>query len=441
MLEKTFCSSPWFHIRIDSGGNYLPCRWAAWSEINTPKHNNISNTSLIGYMNSEVMNAVRTKMLNAVPMKLCDYCYNDEKNNRVSGRQKQLLKSVITLDQFQNTLCASPHYEDFRYSDINYGRTQTTPVDLQIEIGNTCNSACIMCAPKHSSKLVKDYEKLHHLDQTLFPIYQIGKNWTDDKKLIEKFVREIGELNNIKYIHFLGGETLYIKSFYDICNQLIKTGQSKTISLGTTTNCTVANADLENIIRNFQHVHLGLSVESFHKVNDYVRYPGDINDITRNINTFLKLREETDLHLALRITPNILTIYHIDTVFEFMLENKITAESCNFLQDPKCLRIEYLPIDLVNDIRSKIDLIINKYNLKETNQTIINERRKDLIDPVINQLIFEYKHLLDKLVEPDDADSQRKDLIKFLKSFESIRKNNILTYLPEYEEFLRSYGY
>ena len=441
MLEKTFCSSPWFHIRIDTAGNYLPCRWAAWSEINTPKVNTVSNTSLLGYMNSDVMTETRIKMLNAVPMKLCDYCYNDEENNKVSGRQKQLLKSAITLEKFQNTLCASPHYENFKYSDINQGWTNTTPVDLQIEIGNTCNGACIMCAPKHSSRLVKDYQKLNQLDQTLFPIYQVGKNWTDDERLVEKFVNEIGQLDNIKYLHFLGGETLYIKSFYDICNQLIKTGQSKTINLGTTTNCTVANADLENIIRNFKHVHLGLSIESFHGINDYVRYPGDINDITDNIHAFLKLREETDLHLTLRITPSILTIYHIDTVFEFMLENKITAESCFFLQDPKCLRIEYLPSNLIDTIKSKIDAIIDKYDLKESNQTILNIRRDDLIDQVIGQMIFEYKHLLENLVTPDDAELQRKDLVKFLKSFESIRNNSILTYLPEYEKFLRSYGY
>lgn len=441
MFKDTFCSSPWFHIRIDTVGDYLPCRWTSWSETNKPKKYNIANTSLSDYMNSDVMRDIRVKMLNAVPLKICDYCYNDEKLKRISGRQKQLLKSSIKIENFQKTLCASPHFDDFKFSNENHGATTRMPVDLQIELGNTCNSACVMCAPKFSSKLVADYKKLNQQDQNLFPLYQVGKNWTDNETLIDKFVSDLESIQNIRYIHFLGGETLYIKSFYEICNRLIATGQSKYISLGTTTNCTVANADLDYIIRNFQHVHLGLSIESFHSINDYVRYPGDISQITKNINKFLSLRANTGIHLALRITPNILTIYHIDSVFRFMIENQITAEICNILQDPKCLRIENLPRDLISEAKHKIELIIEEFKLTQYPDVIINERRDDLVNPVISRLIFEYKNLLDNIVEPDDVDKQRRDLVKFLKAFESIRDNCILDYLPEYEKFLRSYGY
>jgi N-glycosylase/DNA lyase len=72
---------------------------------------------------------------------------------------------------------------------------------------------------------------------------------------------------------------------------------------------------------------------------------------------------------------------------------------------------------------------------------IVNRRREDMVDHVIADIIFEYKHFLETCTAPANLEEDRYNLVKFLKAFESNRNNNILNYLPEYEEFLRSYGY
>lgn len=438
MLKDTFCSSPWFHIRIDPQGNYLPCRWSSTYEISS---HNISNTTMVDYLNSPTMLSLRASMLDGQAPNICSACYYEDSNNKISGRQKQLLKSAITVNNFEKSFCSSPHWLLFEYSADRRGQTDHSPVDLQIDLGNTCNSACIMCSPTYSSKLATDYVKLNQIEPELFQKYPNLVNWSDDQKLVSKFVGEISQNPNIKYIHFLGGETLYLKSFYEICNQLIMSGYSKNINIGTTTNCTVYNAQLEKIIKEFKHVHLGLSIESFHMVNDYIRYPSDIDMIWDNIEKFLELRKQTGLHLSLRITPNILSIYHIDSVFEFMLDNKITAESCNILHEPSCLRIELLPDNLRQEIISKIDKLIAHYGLLDSGEIIVNRRRDDLVDPVINSIIFEYRNFLKTYQQPKMVEEDRYKLVKFLKSFELLRKNSILNYLPEYEEFFRTYGY
>lgn len=438
MLRDTFCSSPWFHVRIDPQGNYLPCRWNF--SFNESSHN-ISDTSLNEYINSDVMRFLRLDLLNGKDPSICRSCRYEDQHDKVSGRQRQLLKSAISIGNFEKTLCASPHWIQFEYSFNNQGLTKNSPMDLQIDLGNTCNSACIMCTPMYSSKLHSEYEKLYKLEPQLFNLPNKNNNWSDDSVLVDKFVQEVSDIPNVKYIHFLGGETLYLKSFYQICNQLIKHGVAKNISLGTTTNCTVSNAELEFIIGNFKHVHLGLSIESLHPINDYIRWPSKIDTILNNINKFILLREQTGLHLSLRITPNIFSIYHIDTVFEFMIENSIIAESCNILQEPSCLRLELLPKEIIGKILAKINNLIDKHGLIPNNQTIINRRRDDLINPVIVDVIFEYKHLLETYQIPENLEDDRYNLIKFIKAFESLHNNNILDYLPEYEEFLRSYSY
>lgn len=438
MLKDIFCSSPWFHIRINPAGNYLPCRWDF--SFNKSSHN-ISNTSLTEYINSDIMRSLRLDLLNGKDTSTCRSCRYEDQQDKVSGRRRQLLKSAISVDNFEKTLCASPHWSQFEYSLNNQGYTKNLPIDLQIDLGNTCNSACIMCTPMYSSKLYSEYEKLQKLESRLFNLPNKIINWTDDSMLVDKFVQEICDIPNVKYIHFLGGETLYLKSFYQICNRLIEHGVAKNISLGTTTNCTVSNAELEFIIENFKHVHLGLSIESIHPVNDYIRWPSKIDEILNNINKFILLREQTGLHLSLRITPNIFSIYHIDTIFEFMIKNSMTAESCNILQEPSCLRLELLPKEIIEKILTKINNLIDKHGLIPNTQTTINRRREDLINPVIADIIFEYKHLLATYQAPENIEDDRYNLIKFIKAFESLHNNKILDYLPEYEEFLRSYGY
>lgn len=437
-LKDNFCSSPWFHIRINPEGNYVPCRW---DFSLAPSQHNVRNTSLFEYMNSDIMRNLRLNFLNGQSHSTCKSCKYDEQNSKVNGRQRQLLKSVITVDNFEKTFCASPHWDWFDYSYNNEGHTDKLPVDLQIDLGNTCNSACIMCYPIYSSKITTDYKKLHKIEPLLFSNPTAINNWTDDPILVDKFVDELTKISNIKYIHFLGGETLYLKSFYTICNKLIERDIAKNVSIGTTTNCTVYTPELEHIIKNFKHVHLGLSVEAIHPVNDYIRWPSQINSVVDIIKKFMGLREITNLHLSLRITPSILTIGHIDMLVEFMIQNSIIAESCNLLQDPSCLRIELLPKKLVDHVIDKINNIIEKYQLIKPAQSLVNRRNDNIKNQVIADVVFEYKHLLENMVEPEDVENQRHDTVKFIKAFESIRNNNILDYLPEYEEFLRSYGY
>jgi hypothetical protein len=442
LLRDNFCSSPWFHIRIDPAGNYLPCRWGdQWEALANPTQCNINNTILSEYMNSDQMSQLRLQLLNGEVPKICKSCKYEEQHNKVNGRQRQLLKSAINLNTFEKSICASPHYTLFEHSLNNQGHTDYLPTDLQIDLGTTCNGACIMCSPKYSSKLAADYVKLNQIDPRLFVEVPSVKNWTDDPVLIERFINDISEIKNLKYIHFIGGETLYLKSFYTICNKLIELDLAKNISMGTTTNCSIYSDELEYIIKKFNHVHIGLSVECIHKLNDYVRWPAEIDTVVSNLEKFIALREQTGIHLSLRITPNVFTVFHLDTIFEFMIKHQITAESCDILREPTCLKIELLPKELAEIILTKINTIISKYQLIKSDQVIINRRSDSLVSPVISDVIFEYQRLLETYQAPTNVEEERHNLVKFVKAFESLRNNTILSYLPEYEEFLRSYGY
>lgn len=441
MLEDTFCSSPWYHIRINPQGYFIPCRWMPeWRPEDQTSEYHIKDYSIMNYFNSEVMRDVRIKKLNGEPDPRCHQCYEEDSAGKLSSRVKSLLKSAVTLEDFTKTMAVSPHYDLFKYSLENQGQSDYRPVDLQIDLGNACNSACIMCSPTYSSQLAKQYPTLNSISQDLFPLYPDNKNWTDDDELLEKFINELVGIPNLKYVHFLGGETLYLKSFYKICNKLIEKNLAKDIIVGTTTNATIYSDELANIIKSFKEFHLGVSIETVTDLNDYVRYPSKISEVLSTLDKFIKLRKDTGLYLSLRITPNVLTMYHIDSLFEYMLEKGLTAESCNIITYPECLKIDLLPNDIREEIIKNIKNLINKHDLKKT-KTIVNTRRADQINAVSINRVFEYLDILENLVEPHDLGKQRNDLVTFLKAFESMRGNNILNHLPRYEDFLRTHRY
>ena len=435
MLKDSFCSSPWFHLRLNYSGAYDVCRWTKPSPTS-----NISEHSVMEFYNSERMSELRSKLLNGESPQSCGACYYQDKFNKLSGRVRQLNKSAISLNDFELSLRSSPHYKHFEYSNNNQGLADYYPVDLQIDLGNVCNSACIMCEPAASSKLTVDYQKLHKINSTLFKNPAPYTSWTQNEALVTKFVDEITQIPNIKYIHFLGGETLFDETFYTICQALIDSGKSKNIVVGTTTNGTIYDDRVEKLIKQFKGFHLGISIESVSELNDYVRWPGKISTIKNNIEKFLNLRSQfLDLIISMRITPNVFTIYEFDQLAEYLIEHQVIAESCNILYDPDCLRMELLPDDIRQEIVVKLEKLIHKFNLDRSE--IVNVRRPDLTESVIGNVILEYHEFIKNYQQPDNVEELRYKLVDFLKSFESIRNNSILDYAPRYEDFLRHYGY
>lgn len=431
MLKDSFCSSPWFHIRLTYDGSYDVCRWSKHGATSF----NIRTTSLMQFYNSEPMRQLRKQLLAGEQPSVCEPCRYQDRFGKLSGRVRQLNKSAINLAEFPLTFRSSPHLPVFEYSNDNEGASSHFPTDLQIDLGNTCNSACIMCDPTASSRLVADYKKLTKLDSRLFAEPQPYRSWTEDPQAVDRFVQELQTFPYIRYIHFLGGETLYNQAFYDICEHLDGTN----LIVGTTTNGTIYDERIEQLIPRFKEFHLGISIESVTKLNDYIRYPGPTDQILANILKFVALRDRNPgLKLELRITPNLFTISELDRVFEFMIEHDIIAESCNILHQPRCLRMELMPEDIRQETVTKLQNIVDRLG-SYTPQ--VNTRRSDLSHEIIAQLANEYLEFVKTYTEPVDKAESLKELVVFLKSFESIRNNTILDHAPRYTDFLRRIGY
>ena len=428
-FSNNFCSSPWIHMRITNSGTYTYCRWAINDVTIVDATANIKNLSPLEYFNNN-MTSVRTSLLNGEALPGCGDCRVQEEHGKVSGRQRQLLKVGVMTDYFNQSLASSPYRPAFDYSLANQGGTQEYPVDWQIDLGNYCNSACIMCSPTSSSVLATEFKAIGLIDQ--LPV----SSWCNDPRLVEKFVADLIKIPNIKYIHFIGGETLITPGFKRILTALVNANLASNITIGFTTNLTVWDDSITDLLRKFAGINLGLSIEALDPINEYVRYPSKLANVSALLDRWVALGKELSWLIQLRITPTCLTVGSLPTIYEYAYNNGVSVESCNFIERPAFLRISVLPKEYRQQaINSLTEWLGDKV---ATDKQIINTRNPSLAK---EQIIQDAKSYINYLKNSIDESFRLPALVNYLMRLEANRGNSITNYLPHYEKLLRTHGY
>jgi len=422
-FKDSFCPSPWFHMRINNSGHYEYCRWATKQDRNNLP--DIQEQTPLHFF-QQGMSSIRQSLLNGELLDTCRECHQMEARGKVSGRQRQLLKTGIRLDDFTNTMLSSPWLEEFKKTE-----TTLTPQDWQIDLGNFCNSACIFCEPNSSSRLANEFKRIGIINEVP------QASWCENPIKFNFFLDSLRESKTTKYLHFIGGETLITPAFKRILETLVEENLHKKITVGFTTNLTVWDQTVVDLLTQFEQVNLGLSVECIHPLNDYVRYGSNIDQTLEIMEQWLDVAKNSNWLVQLRTTPTIFTMWHLATVYEYAYQRNISVESCNFLNDPAFMRPSVLPMSVRSQVIARLSDWINRYEHTPTEQ-IINTRHPAFAQQQIIQDACSY---VDYLQNQPDESERLPDLVNYIKLLESSRNNSILRYLPEYEELLRSAGY
>lgn len=421
-LKDQFCSSPWFHMRITNNGGFEYCRWADRKHIVDQK--NIATTHPLTFFQKD-MASIRQDMLEGKTVVACGDCKIMEQHSKISGRQKQLLKTGIDTDNFVKTAASSTFRTEFEQTDINL-----LPVDWQIDLGNHCNSACVFCKPDSSSRLAAEFYKIGFIDQ------MPARSWVEDPASVDKFISTLISTPNLAYLHFLGGETLITPGFRTMLQALIDAGLHSRVTIGLTTNLTVWDDDINQLLTQFREVNLGVSIETTDNVNDYVRWPSQINSVLSTLERWLALAKQHDWIMSLRITPTVLTASRVVPLYQFAVDHNLGIESCNFLNDPAFMRTSVLPMSYRRAAAEQLQNWIDTQAISTTK--IVNTRDLNHATAAAVQDAMSYLEYLKNA--PDESD-RLPALVQYLKKLEQSRSNSVLNYLPEYEQIFRSAGY
>jgi sulfatase maturation enzyme AslB (radical SAM superfamily) len=407
-------------MRINNVGHYEYCRWATRSLQAT----NIQDVLPQEFFQQH-MEPIRQQLLAGESPAGCVECAAMEQHQKISGRQRQLLKVGVRVEQFEKTLVSSPWFDTFTADTFNQ-----LPQDWQIDLGNYCNSACVFCSPSNSSRLAQEWQTIG-LIKNLPP-----NNWTDNQDLIERFVGTLSQSPHIRYLHFIGGETVITPAFKTILQALVRAGLNRTATIGFTTNLTVWDSQVIDLLKQFHGVNLGMSIESFDVVNDYVRWPGKLPMVLEILDKWQEVAQQHSWLMQLRTTPTLFTVGSLLSVYDYAWSRRISVESCNFLTEPAFMRPSVLPASYRQPIIDRMQSWLNQHSV--SGDTVINIR-----NPNVSQLqnYQDLQSYVNYLRDMPDESNRLPELIAFLKRIEAVRGNSILTYLPEYEELFRSAGY
>jgi organic radical activating enzyme len=246
---------------------------------------------------------------------------------------------------------------------------------LDVRFGNSCNLKCISCGPHSSSSLNEESKQM--LKQNIIPInhslYDAPENWYDIK--FDDYWRGLP----LKEVAIAGGEPMMIKHLPRFLETL-----DTNLTVRITTNGTIYNNKLFNILKRFDKVIMTVSMDAIGKRIEYIRYGTIWEEIERNTLIY-RDNFKTDISPCI----SILNAIYYDEILEWAVKNNIKIYD-NLLLYPDWLNIKNAPDNLKDQI---------KYFDSWKNQPADVNLHKKFIDNIAHFDSFRNIHIKDYLPE------------------------------------------
>jgi MoaA/NifB/PqqE/SkfB family radical SAM enzyme len=290
-----------------------------------------------------------------------------------------------------------------------------------------------MCGPWASSLIAKQKDNLQKISGKDVPHWMIGQaiETSISNSVRDKIFEIISKSNNLKRIHLYGGEPLLIDFHDELCEYLISTNRSKTISLTISSNLQVDLHRKLELYNHFNKIHLSISVDGIEDTYEYVRWPGKWEKLKRNIIEWASVAKH----------HNEVTSSHYNTTITFVLQNINIDNICNFLIEMQKLGVDnHILVERVwgTNLIEIIPTKIIEEEIEKLNKLLkVNESDVKFIDVINNA-----KNLLESCIEP----SKNLDRAKVIRFFEEqyqhdmAQNQNLFTTKPYFLELAKQFN-
>jgi organic radical activating enzyme len=393
--KNTFCILPWIHFYFNPQGKIMPCCVADEKfDFGTYTQGNID-------FNSSKIKEFRQSLIDNKEVPHCSTCYNQEKNNILSHREK----NNFSFNQYFND-SLSDVVLPFK---IRY---------LDIRLSNVCNMKCRMCSGKFSNKIANEDYKIWGISEHLH-----NSNFSNLDKVFLNLVSD--HLDHLDEIYFAGGEPLVNDIHYQILNFLLENDKIN-MNITYNTNFSILkykSHDIMNYWKKFKNVTVNASIDLIGKASSYVRHGAEYSTLENN---YFHLKKECP-HVNFKIS-SVLSIYNVFNLCTLQKHwiNNINL-SCkqlkfNILIDPSCMSLKCLPAEFKSSAIETINDHIEFLKGCEDSVELI----KSWQNAINFMLTDDHSHLLKEFFQSND----QRDVF---------RKQYFEDYFPEYKN-LRNYA-
>jgi organic radical activating enzyme len=294
------------------------------------------------------------------------------------------------------------------YTD-DEGNTDWQPSYWDLRFGNLCNLKCVMCHPASSSQWYEDYVLLNGNESfvdagTKINLKNINGrykdsgeyNWWDN---LDFWNRLRDKIPFLKQIYLVGGEPLLIEPHYDFLQTIVDSKRSKDVVLEYDTNLTSVQPRTLEIWKNFKKVWLRISLDDFGDQFNYVRYPANWNQITKNLEKIYC--DIPNLQVDFTVTWQVLTVYTVPNLLRFLSKFRNSNVSIRILSQPDYFDAAILPLNIKKEL-----ITLYQDFKKENNKINVNHLIKYLeTNPHENcQKVEEFLKIINKLDQIRNTD-------------------------------------
>jgi sulfatase maturation enzyme AslB (radical SAM superfamily) len=165
-----------------------------------------------------------------------------------------------------------------------------------------------MCNEDWSSAWVELSNKHGWNEDTKYKIEPINRD------LAQKLLDNI-DLSNLQTLWLKGGEPFLNKEVILVLEKLKQLNQLRNVHIMVTTNCTVINEPILELLEQAKNITFVCSIDGINDLNTWIRfapntqYTSDIDNITRTLKRFAKLKNLD--HLSLSCAVSVYNIFNL----------------------------------------------------------------------------------------------------------------------------------
>ncbi len=273
---------------------------------------------------------------------------------------------------------------------------------LEIGFSNLCNNRCRTCSSDLSTAWREDDIKLEKFLKFRYAKYYDIK--TSVKALTN---RDYSELDGLEYLKIVGGEPMLDANFKKFLRRLIDSRINRHCHLDIFTNVSYFPDDNTiELVNSFRTGRVHLSIDSYGKINEYIRFPSRWRSVEKSAIKWLALESDNvALDVQLEVTISIYSVLYLENLIDWWLRiraetgNKRNAVHFIFLFNPDLLSIINVSDIIKESFIEKIVLLRDKY--KDDKNIIFNiENLHSFISGVGKDKVKDflaYTYFLDKI--------------------------------------------
>lgn len=315
------CALPFSALEIVQSGSVRPCCRYNQSVGSIKTH------SADQVFRGPAMTLLRQQFRQGMKPHNCSYCWQQESKGSSSLR-------TLSLDRYLDRL------------EQCFDEVKTR--HLTLAQANQCNFRCRMCSPQASSSIAQ--EQFDHADASerkrLEP-YLHRKKWHQSNTFVAMLEKSYPDLENLS---IYGGEPMLIKGTKDVLEGLVANGWHRRTRIDMSTNASVWNHAVIDLLQQFCEVELSLSIDDVGQRFELQR-GGNWPAVLTNIKKFVALKTP-NFRVQLTCTINIQNVLYLDDVVALAHDLGIGI-TWNYAMDPEELCVDHMTktaCDLAHDL-------------------------------------------------------------------------------------------